>query len=261
MYFEVTGFSSITGVILGCTNTSGGILAPPVPPTLSDGTGNLTHLIISCIWVSTNKSLSFKANSNNYGCTIYSENQNSPTSDPSTFIPNIDFIAETTVVDRMFGPDGWEYNLPVFSYLAKYTDSQDVVFNVDKRIGGTWEELEDYAWKLAEPLGRTPVYSRSGTKRIDVNYGKKIKIKANKYLYQILWYHSWVYKDLFIKIRTRTIVKLLLFWFDFLWISLYIRTVKLLVPLASFAKLVETGWWDMHCTLNFCPHRLGRNWM
>ena len=73
----------------------------------------------------------------------------------------------------MWGPDGWEDNLPVFSYLAKYTDSQDVVINVDKRIGGTWEELKDYAWKLAGPLGRIPVHTRAGTKRIDVNYGKK----------------------------------------------------------------------------------------
>ena len=75
----------------------------------------------------------------------------------------------------MWGPDGWENNLPVFSYLAKYTDSQDVVINVDKRIGGTWEELGDYAWKLADPLGRVPAHSRTGTKRIDVNYGKKSK--------------------------------------------------------------------------------------
>jgi hypothetical protein len=72
----------------------------------------------------------------------------------------------------MWGPDGWEDNLPVFSYLAKYTDSQDVVINVDKRIGGTWEELKDYAWKLAGPLGRIPVHTRAGTERIDVNYGK-----------------------------------------------------------------------------------------
>ena len=120
--------------------------------------------------------MSFKENSNNYGCTIYSENQNSPISDPSAFIPNVDFIAETNVVDRMYGPDGWEYNLPVFSYLAKYTDSQDVVFNVDKRIGGTWEQLEDYAWKLAEPLGRIPAHSRTGTNRVDVNYGKKSRL-------------------------------------------------------------------------------------
>ena len=30
-------------------------------------------------------------------------------------------------------------------------------------------------------------------------------------------------KDWFIKIRTRTVVKLLLFWFEFLWISLYLK--------------------------------------
>ena len=34
------------------------------------------------------------------------------------------------------------------------------------------------------------------------------------------------YKDLFIKIRTRTVVKLLLFWFEFLWISLYQQVQK-----------------------------------
>ena len=82
----------------------------------------------------------------------------------------------------MWGPDGWENNLPVFSYLAKYTDSQDVVINVDKRIGGTWEELEDYAWKLADPLGRIPAHSRTGTKRIDVNYGKKSNKFFNTYI-------------------------------------------------------------------------------
>ena len=81
----------------------------------------------------------------------------------------------------MWGPDGWEYNLPVFSYLAKYTDSQDVIINVDRRIvslslSSTSNELEDYAWKLAEPLGRLPLYGRIGTKRIDVNHGKFISL-------------------------------------------------------------------------------------
>ena len=112
--------------------------------------------------------LKFRKMKSNQTCSL--------SSDPSTFIPNIDFIGENTVT--MWGPDGWENNLPVFSYLAKYTDSQDVVINVDKRIGGTWEELEDYAWKLADPLGRIPAHSRTGTKRIDVNYGKK----SNKFL-------------------------------------------------------------------------------
>ena len=88
----------------------------------------------------------------------------------------------------MWGPDGWENNLPVFSYLAKYTDSQDVVINVDKRIGGTWEELEDYAWKLADPLGRIPAHSRTGTKRIDVNYGKK----SNEFFYTYTKYSDTV---------------------------------------------------------------------
>ena len=32
-------------------------------------------------------------------------------------------------------------------------------------------------------------------------------------------------KDLFIKIRTRTVVTLLLFWFEFLWISLYLDPI------------------------------------
>ena len=118
---------------------------------------------ISLKWVSVPKIQKDKIELIKYICSL--------SSDPSTFIPNIDFIGENTVT--MWGPDGWENNLPVFSYLAKYTDSQDVVINVDKRIGGTWEELEDYAWKLADPLGRIPAHSRTGTKRIDVNYGKK----------------------------------------------------------------------------------------
>ena len=36
----------------------------------------------------------------------------------------------------------------------------------------------------------------------------------------LIWLDS-LHKDLFIKNRTRTVVTLVLFWFDFLWISLY----------------------------------------
>ena len=79
----------------------------------------------------------------------------------------------------MWGPDGFEQNLPVFSYLAKYTDSQDVVINVDKRIEGTMEYLEDVVWSISDPLGRIPPYARSGTKRIDVNYGKALCHKTS----------------------------------------------------------------------------------
>merc|ERR550534_1355699 len=70
----------------------------------------------------------------------------------------------------MTGPRGNE-NVPVFSYLAKYKDSKDVVINVNKGIGGTRKDLEDYAWKLAEPLGRIPAYIKTGTNRINVNSG------------------------------------------------------------------------------------------
>ena len=86
------------------------------------------------------------------------------------FIPNIDFVGEKTVTMYLHGK---EDNVPVFSFLAKYKDSQDVVINVNKRIGGTQKELEDYAWKVAKPLGRIPAYIKTGTKRINVNYGKK----------------------------------------------------------------------------------------
>ena len=95
-------------------------------------------------------------------------------SDPSMFIPNIDFIGEKTMTMYLHGKE--ENNVPVFSYLAKYKDSQDVVINVNKRIGGTRKELEDYAWKVAEPLGRIPAYIKTGTKRINVNYGKKNQV-------------------------------------------------------------------------------------
>ena len=90
------------------------------------------------------------------------------------FIPNIDFIGERTVC--MAWPNCDENNVPVFSYLAKYKDSQDVVINVNKRIGGTREDLEDYAWKVAEPLGRIPAFTRRGTNRINVDYGKKNQV-------------------------------------------------------------------------------------
>ena len=91
-------------------------------------------------------------------------------SDPSAFLHVVQFVGANVVT--MWGPDGWEHDLPVFSYLTKYNDCLDVLINVDQRIGGTWEKLEEFAWKLGEPLGRIPIHSRSGTKRIDVNYGK-----------------------------------------------------------------------------------------
>ena len=90
------------------------------------------------------------------------------------FIPNIDFIGEKTVT--MAGSHGNENNVPVFSYLAKYKDSEDVVIHVNKRIGGTRKDLEEYAWKVAGPLGRIPAHTRRGTNRINVNYGKKNQV-------------------------------------------------------------------------------------
>ena len=49
----------------------------------------------------------------------------------------------------------------------------------------------------------------------------KSKRKTNKFTLQIMSLIFEQTKDLFIKNRTRTVLKLLLFWFDFLWISLY----------------------------------------
>ena len=79
---------------------------------------------------------------------------------------------------EMYGPEPTTpifSNITVFSYVAKFSD-QDIIFNVDKRIGGTKYDLKDYAQKLAIPFGRIPFYVRSGTKIIDVHYGKIIHL-------------------------------------------------------------------------------------
>ena len=93
--------------------------------------------------------------------------------DPTAFNHKITYVGENNV--DMWGPEGWEENVWVTSYIAQFNDSQDVMINVDKKIEGTSEDLGDlgdYAWKLAMPLGRIPIYARHGIKRIDVNHGK-----------------------------------------------------------------------------------------
>ena len=75
--------------------------------------------------------------------------------DPTAFNHKITYVGENNV--DMWGPEGWEENVWVTSYIAQFNDSQDVIINVDKKIEGTSEDLGDlgdYAWKLAMPLGR-----------------------------------------------------------------------------------------------------------
>ena len=83
---------------------------------------------------------------------------------------------------EMYGPEPitpiFSY-VAVFSYVAKFSD-QDIIFNVDKRIGGTKDDLKGYAQKLAIPFGRVPFYVRTGTKIIDVHYGKIIYVSFTK---------------------------------------------------------------------------------
>ena len=93
--------------------------------------------------------------------------------DSTAFNHKIIYVGENNV--DMWGPEGWEENVLVTSYIVQFDDSQDVIINVDKKIEGTSEDLGDlgdYAWKLAVPLGRIPIYARLGVKRIDVNHGK-----------------------------------------------------------------------------------------
>jgi hypothetical protein len=61
-------------------------------------------------------------------------------------------------------------------------------------------------------------------------------------------------KDLFIKNWTRTVVTLLLFWFEFLWISLYFIRSNALVLQCDL--LVEVTFFNMKVTLFDCEHLL-----
>ena len=54
------------------------------------------------------------------------------------------------------------------------------------------------------------------------------------YLYRKI---LWPFCDWFIKIRTTTLVKLLLLWFEFLWISLYWELLKLYFLQSAKAKV------------------------
>ena len=58
-------------------------------------------------------------------------------------------------------------------------------------------------------------------------------------------------KDLLIKIRTRIVVKLLLFWFEFLWISLY-QLFLFLFSVNWFTYFGIIHWTRHKCSI--CPH-------
>ena len=84
--------------------------------------------------------------------------------------------------------------------------------------------------------------------------------KWSIFLFTISLGHA-VHKDWFIKIRTRTVVKLLLFWFEFLWISLYIHVCTYLLAETCSTEMRHAYgreqksfavWFELICHHNLC---------
>ena len=76
--------------------------------------------------------------------------------------------------------------------------------------------------------------------------------QKNQNLSYSYWNSLGLSKDLFIKNRTRTVVKLLLFLYEFLWISLYIPNFVIKNQVVYIEHLIY------HCLFTFSISRLRR---
>ena len=70
----------------------------------------------------------------------------------------------------MWGPDGWDTDVPVHQFEAAYSDSQAVTVNCDQDVG-TLDTCLQYVEKFSISLGRVPWFSRWATKGLDLRPG------------------------------------------------------------------------------------------
>lgn len=70
----------------------------------------------------------------------------------------------------MWGPDGWDNDVEVWQFTAKFNDSQDVTISFDKLIGDLATSAL-YAEQFSTILGQSPAFVRSGLEGMDFRLG------------------------------------------------------------------------------------------
>ena len=76
----------------------------------------------------------------------------------------------TGTLQWMWGPNGWDNNVEVWQFTAKFSDSQDVTVSFDKLIGDL-AAAAVYGEQFATILGRAPAFVRAGLEGIDFRPG------------------------------------------------------------------------------------------
>ena len=70
----------------------------------------------------------------------------------------------------MWGPNGWDKDVEVWQFIAKFGDSQDLTVSFDKSIGNMATSAS-YGEQFSTILGQTPAYVRAGLEGLDFRPG------------------------------------------------------------------------------------------
>ena len=70
----------------------------------------------------------------------------------------------------MWGPNGWDKDVPVHQFAAVFSDEQTVSVLCDMAVGSV-EQCTQYAQLFDKALGRVPGYARAGTQGLHMRPG------------------------------------------------------------------------------------------
>jgi len=88
--------------------------------------------------------------------------------DPTEFVTLSD--ASEGVLHSMWGPNGWDHEVPVWQFTAQFSDSPDVTISFDKDVGDA-AFCAPHAFNFAQAVGRTPWYARTSFVGLDFRPG------------------------------------------------------------------------------------------
>jgi len=88
--------------------------------------------------------------------------------DPTEFVSLSE--ASEGVLESMYGPNGWDYEVPVWDFTAQFKDSPDVWISFDKDVGDA-TFCAQLASIFSQAAGRTPAYARTDFVGLDIRPG------------------------------------------------------------------------------------------
>jgi len=103
-----------------------------------------------------------------FGGTVHSMPNTITEADPTAFVSVS--TASEGVLDQMWGPNGWDHEVPVWQFIAQFQDSPDVTISFDKDVGDA-AICAPHALNFAQVVGRVPAFARTSFVGLDFRPG------------------------------------------------------------------------------------------